>query len=171
MNSKTNLKVREIVGCNVDDIAKNISPRIATVVDIDDSGTVFIDFSGNISERLVAMLALSNDDLTILRDDYHDLQVLILFENNDARYPIITGLVTTKLENIKIGTVSSDVKLDQVFVDGRKQVIKADEELILACGKSSITLKKNGKVIVRGTDIVSRSSGGNKIRGAAVKIN
>ena len=50
-------------------------------------------------------------------------------------------------------------------------MIEAEEEMILCCGKSSITLKKNGKIILRGTDLVSRSSGGNKIRGATVKIN
>jgi hypothetical protein len=54
----------------------------------------------------------------------------------------------------------------------RKKVeIAADEELTLRCGKSSITLTKSGKVIVRGTKIVSRATGEHKIRGALVSLN
>jgi hypothetical protein len=55
---------------------------------------------------------------------------------------------------------------------GKKNVaIAADEELTLRCGKSSITLTKSGKVIVRGTKIVSRATGEHKIRGAQISLN
>ncbi|MCC6418741.1 MAG: hypothetical protein IT429_10940, partial [Gemmataceae bacterium] len=47
----------------------------------------------------------------------------------------------------------------------------AKEEIVLRCGKSSITLRKDGKVVVLGAEVVSRASGTNKIKGAAVRIN
>lgn len=54
----------------------------------------------------------------------------------------------------------------------RKTVaIEAEEDLTLRCGKSSITLTKDGKVIVRGTKIVSRATHENKIRGAQISLN
>jgi hypothetical protein len=43
--------------------------------------------------------------------------------------------------------------------------------VVLRCGDASITLTQAGKVIIRGNYIVSRSSGYNKIKGAAVDIN
>jgi hypothetical protein len=55
----------------------------------------------------------------------------------------------------------------------RERVIEiaADEKLTLQCGESSIVLSGDGSVIVRGTRIVSRSKGINRIKGAAVQIN
>jgi hypothetical protein len=55
----------------------------------------------------------------------------------------------------------------------RERVIEiaADEKLTLQCGESSIVLSGDGSVIIRGTRIVSRSKGINRIKGAAVQIN
>lgn len=50
-------------------------------------------------------------------------------------------------------------------------VLTADREIVLQVGKASITLTKAGKIILRGTYVVSRSSGVNKIKGGSVQIN
>jgi hypothetical protein len=50
-------------------------------------------------------------------------------------------------------------------------MFEATEEISITCGKSSITLRKDGRVVIKGTDLVSRAARTNKIRGAAVKIN
>jgi hypothetical protein len=50
-------------------------------------------------------------------------------------------------------------------------VIEAEREIILKCGEASITLTRAGKVIIRGNYILSRSTGYNKIKGAAIDIN
>jgi len=49
--------------------------------------------------------------------------------------------------------------------------IAADEKLTLQCGESSIVLSGDGTVVIRGTRVVSRSKGINRIKGAAVQIN
>lgn len=53
---------------------------------------------------------------------------------------------------------------------GRRKVAAA-RALELRCGKASITLRRDGKVVVRGTHVVSASSGPNKIKGASVALN
>jgi hypothetical protein len=58
-----------------------------------------------------------------------------------------------------------------VIIDGRRLVLEGHEEIVLRCGRGSITLTANGKIVLKGTELVSRSSGTNKIRGAAVNIN
>lgn len=149
---------------------QKIGPIIGTVKKIDDDGRVFVDFSGNSSDQLTAALAISKSDMISLYNSDSNVRVLILFENNDIRRPVITGLIKEIIDS----QIEKEVKLEPIeklLIDGQKHVIKANEEIILCCGKSSITLKKNGKIILRGTDLVSRSSGSNKIRGASVKIN
>jgi hypothetical protein len=58
-----------------------------------------------------------------------------------------------------------------LLVDGRRVVVEATREIVLRCGKASITLTRAGKIILRGTHVVSRSSGANRVQGSQVKIN
>ena len=50
-------------------------------------------------------------------------------------------------------------------------VLSAQEEIVLRCGKASITLTKAGKVLIEGAYVLSRSSGVNRIRGGSVQLN
>src|SRR4051812_15153812 len=49
--------------------------------------------------------------------------------------------------------------------------ICAEKEIVLRCGKASITLTRSGKILIRGTYVLSRSSGAQRIQGASVQIN
>jgi hypothetical protein len=64
-------------------------------------------------------------------------------------------------------------KPDQVEVDadGKRMIVSAREELVLRCGKASITLTKAGKVLIKGSYLLSRSSGVNRIKGGSVQLN
>jgi hypothetical protein len=50
-------------------------------------------------------------------------------------------------------------------------VIEGRDEVVLRCGQGSITLRADGKIVIKGTQLVSRASDTNKIRGASVQIN
>ena len=98
--------------------------------------------------------------------------VLLVFENGDPALPIIVGILHDTLYPPALTkTKTFSMERHDIIVDGRKMVFDAKEEIVLRCGKSSIMLKKDGKVIVKGSQIVSRSSGTNKIKGASVRIN
>jgi hypothetical protein len=49
--------------------------------------------------------------------------------------------------------------------------LEAQEEIVLKCGEGSITLRKDGKIIIKGTHLLSRASGPNRIKGGSVQIN
>lgn len=49
--------------------------------------------------------------------------------------------------------------------------ISAPQELVLECGRASIVLTRAGKVLIRGAYVASRSTGLQRITGAAVQIN
>ncbi len=49
--------------------------------------------------------------------------------------------------------------------------IVADSKLVLRCGEGSLTVREDGTVIVKGSRILSRSKGVNKIKGASVQLN
>jgi hypothetical protein len=47
----------------------------------------------------------------------------------------------------------------------------APEQLVLRCGKASITLTKAGKVLIEGSYVSSKSTGVNRIKGGSVQLN
>ena len=56
-------------------------------------------------------------------------------------------------------------------VDNERLVLTADKEIVLRCGKASITLTRAGKILIRGAYLLSRSSGVNRIKGGSVQLN
>ena len=50
-------------------------------------------------------------------------------------------------------------------------VIEGEHEVTLRCGDASITLRRDGKLVLRGAYIETTAKGLNRIRGGSVKIN
>lgn len=50
-------------------------------------------------------------------------------------------------------------------------LIEARREMTLRCGKASITMTADGRVTIRGTPVLSRSDGPNRVQGASVQLN
>jgi hypothetical protein len=94
--------------------------------------------------------------------------VVVLFDHNDVRRPIVIGVVQEPRRDDAIHTEGDEVVVQQ---DDERLVLRAEREITLRCGDASITLTRAGKVIIKGRYVVSRSSGCNKIKGAAVEIN
>jgi hypothetical protein len=95
--------------------------------------------------------------------------VVLLFENADPLRPIIVGLLESKPRDADPQPGRSPVV--EADVDGKRVRVTAEDEIVLQCGQSSITLRRNGRVIIRGTHVESVSDGTNRIRGGQVRIN
>ncbi len=93
-------------------------------------------------------------------------EVLVAFESGDARYPYIVGLLWELGQN-----PPTQAKPIEAKVDGEQVVIEGKKEIVLKCGKASITLTRAGKVLIRGSYVLSRSSGVNRIKGGSVQVN
>ncbi|MEO8341093.1 MAG: DUF6484 domain-containing protein [Nitrospirota bacterium] len=93
-------------------------------------------------------------------------EVLVVFESSDVRCPYIVGLIWEPEQNppTQAGPIEAKVDGEQVVIEGKK-------EIVLKCGKASITLTRAGKVLIRGAYVLSRSSGVNRIKGGSVQVN
>ena len=92
--------------------------------------------------------------------------VVLNFENGNPQKPIIIGLLTPTTPPPKANAASLAVTAD----DDRLE-LTAEREIVLRCGRASITLTRAGKVLIRGAYVLSRSSGANRIKGGSVQIN
>ena len=73
--------------------------------------------------------------------------------------PVDTSAITdaNKVKANFLSTIA-DKRTDDVVVDGKHVQLEAQEELQLRCGKGSITLTRDGRIVAKGTDIVSRAA-------------
>ena len=94
--------------------------------------------------------------------------VVCVFDQGDLRRPIVIGMVCQSGLSATASAAEPHVTVD---ADNERLVLSAEREVTLQCGEASITLTRAGKVVISGTYVVSRSSGYNKIKGAAVDIN
>lgn len=131
---------------------------------------VLVDFPGSPAEAPIAarsMVPVSAAD--------QGRAVALMFEEGDVGRPLLMGMIhepepiEAEAEAIEAeGALAQDL---QVEADGERVVVSADKELVLRCGKASITLTQAGKIVIRGAYVLTRSSGVNRIQGGSVQIN
>lgn len=153
---------------------------IGTLEEIDKQGQPLVDFSENSSDQpLPAMTTLG------LTQTHVGRQIALLFANGDLQSPVIMGMIHSPLQDMleNFGQartdeeseneveLESDLKVDDVLIDGKKIIFEAKEEIVLKCGESSITLTKAGKILIRGKYLLNRSTGVNRIMGGSVQVN
>ena len=134
---------------------------VARLVGFDDAGRPLVRFAEAPGpEPLAARAAPALSAEHVGRD------VAILCESGNPTQPIIVGLMhRAKIDAAEtadpVGSRREEVDLD----------LSAQRQITLRCGKASITLTRAGKIIVRGTYVLSRSSGVNKIKGGSIQLN
>jgi hypothetical protein len=94
-------------------------------------------------------------------------RVVLMFEGADAARPIVMGVLRAG-EGAPLAEQPGQVEVD---ADGERLIVSAKEQLVLRCGKASITLTKAGKVLIQGSYVLSRSSGVNRVKGGSVQLN
>ena len=94
-------------------------------------------------------------------------RVVLSFEGADPLKPIVMGVVR------KAGRWPTDDPPRQVSIeaDGERLLIDAARELVLRCGKASITLTSSGKILIEGTSVSSRASGVVRVKGGSIELN
>ena len=143
--------------------------RVGQIVELNERGEALVDFPGNSLGPVGARSAIGVD-VRITEDIAANAPVLLAFENGDPTLPIIVGFVRKTL-GPPPGMQGNPECPSMVSLSGRSIAFEAMDQIVLRCGKSSVTLRSDGKVIVKGSEIVNRSSGTHKIKSGAVKIN
>jgi hypothetical protein len=104
-----------------------------------------------------------------------DREVVLAFESGELARPIVIGVLCRPADQGTSGacvTRPTVIKpIVQATLDGEQLVFSAEKEIVLRCGEASLTLTRAGKVLIRGTYLLSRSSGVNRIKGGSVQIN
>jgi hypothetical protein len=94
-------------------------------------------------------------------------EVVLAYEQGDPARPIVLAVLRGTGADLS-PSVQDIVEMD---LDGQRLLVQARKELVLRCGKASITLTRAGKILIDGSYVLSRSRGPNRIQGGSVQIN
>jgi hypothetical protein len=86
-------------------------------------------------------------------------EVALTFVGGDPTRPII------------LDKIARPATFSTTTIHHRELVFEADRQITLRCGKSSVTLTRDGKVVICGKDLLSRASSVNRIRGGVIQLN
>jgi Domain of unknown function (DUF6484) len=125
-------------------------------------GEPLVDFPGNPAGQPAPAVST-----VPLEAAFAGRECVLAFEDGDAGRPILVGLTQAPLAP----EIVSPQKSVETVVDGKRLVLTAEDEIVLRCGRASITLTRAGKILIRGAYLLNRSSGVNRIKGGSVQIN
>ena len=170
-----------------------LGSRVGWIAGVNAAHGVLVDYEGNPRGPLPARSTVPLDAKTIEAAVTTKQGVVLLFDKGNPSAPLIMGLLqpssTTPLLDELLGAPPSSApplpagtpangstalpvpSRVEAKVDGKRVVIEGKDEIVLTCGQASITLKRNGKVVIKGVQLETRASGVNRIKGGSVQIN
>jgi hypothetical protein len=133
---------------------------IGRVVGLGAQGEPIVDFPGNPAGAPVPALATARYDLAP-----PGAAVALMFLMGDPARPLALGVVAPQGDPHPAEAASEPDMPPECLT------LTAGREIVLQCGRASITLTRAGKILLRGAYVSSRSSGMQRITGASVHIN
>ncbi|WP_157652788.1 DUF6484 domain-containing protein [Burkholderia ubonensis] len=142
---------------------------LGTIVNVGPNHGVWIDYVDNPDGApLVAICAANITAADVGRE------VVLAFAQGDPGQPIVLGLLRRhEVDNqVESGTgIHSAVPTAGSAADASHVCLEAAEAMTLRCGRASLTLNKDGRVIVRGMNVATYADGTLRLRGAVVELN
>lgn len=144
-------------------------PAIGTILaSREDNGAMLlvVDFPGAPQGPVAARLGVALTAERIQTAIAQRQPAVLIFEKGDPLLPVVVGLVESRptVPAVPPSVIEADV-------DGKRVRVVAQDEIVLQCGQASVTLRRNGRVVIRGTYVETQSEGTNRIKGGQVQIN
>lgn len=134
-------------------------------------GEVRVTFAGT-TYPVAARVFVGIDDAALKRAAEEQSEAVLLFEDGDPSRPLLIGLLRSAaplVDALLAGLLVDEEKVARI--DGKRVTIEGKEEVVLQCGKASLTLRRDGKVELRGVNVVTQADQVHKIRGGKVQVN
>lgn len=149
--------------------------RVGRIVRTREQGQVLVDFDGNMEGPLEARSTVELPPEQLRAAIAGQRPVELRFEDGDPRRPVVVAIapvisLNDLLQGLRRPSGEEDEDTVPAGEDGAR-VIQARDELVLQCGNASITLRRNGKVIIKGTYVETHAEGVNRIKGGSVQVN
>lgn len=129
--------------------------RRGTVMQVDDAGGILVLFGDREEAVRCSRLVVSDDDPLTL----HPGDSVLVWGTETADEAVVVG---------RIGPAHGERAPDEAPA---VLTIEAKQSLTLRVGDGSITIRDDGKILIKGKDLVSHAQRLNRIKGGSVSIN
>jgi hypothetical protein len=130
--------------------------RLGHVVSVEPRGPANVLLEGSDEAVQCDMLETTSAAQLSLRDGD---KVLIWHPGEGDQRPVVLGRIGSSPGEHPRNAISEEL------------LIEARKNLTLKCGAGSITIREDGKILIKGKDLVSHAQRLNRIKGGAVQIN
>ena len=155
MSLNTLIKNAEIQSNDVEGVC------VGKIVGIAENGRAIVDYPGNQSGPIEANTAA--DTSNVPQDKVNGLPVILVVDREGENLPVIIGVVRD--------TFFTATQPEESQEPDKTLSLEAKDEIVMRCGKSSLTMRNDGKIVVSGTQLTSRATCTNRIKGGSVAIN
>jgi hypothetical protein len=155
-------KVREAAPDTAQELSRLDGVVIGVLMGFDEGGAPLVVFPGNPVEQAVPARTTAR-----LEHDHIGSEVALMFEQGDPARPLVMG----RILHPEVALGAGGNQRFRATIDDQRLELRAEREIVLRCGKASITLTRAGKILLRGAYLFSRSTGVNKIKGGSVQLN
>ena len=135
---------------------------IGLLVGVNESGEPLIAFADNPAET-----AMPARCTTEIKAADTGREVALMFEAGDVKRPLIIGFIQHPGQDQN----DNSKQAMNTTLDDEEIVLSAKRNITLKCGKSSITLTRTGKILIKGEYLSSHSTGVNRIKGGSIQLN
>jgi hypothetical protein len=135
-------------------------------------GEVRVERAGSPGRAVAARVSAALDDAALEAAARRGQEALLLFEGGDPSRPVLVALLrsaTPLVDALLSDPLPPAGKVARL--DGRRVLLEGEEEVVLQCGRASLTLRRDGRVVLRGVNVVTQAEQVQKIRGGKVQIN
>ncbi len=135
---------------------------------IDEEGRVLFRAEGSAQTPVPVAIGLAISDGALAKAARLGQRALVVLTDDPAPRWVLVGLVRER-----VGAAARDARPGEleVRVDGETLRLSAERQIELRCGKSSLLLRHDGRVVLSGNYVVSASRGPMKIKGATIALN
>lgn len=136
-------------------------PRVPGVVigevrGIDGEGRIWLDLPPPWESAELAVCCLCRMDQLAA-----GAPVAVMFQEENPLMAVVVGPIVAELRRSPVGSQSLPQSIE----------LAAEQQITLRCGKASIQMLRDGSLRIRGSELLSRASGTNRIRGGNIQIN
>ncbi len=139
------------------------APILGRLAGLDDDGRLLVRVERGPAHpaRLLADL----DAGQLGRKEMIGREVLLVHLEGDTTRPVVIGLLAP------LEPAAQAAAPAEIMADGQRLHIEAKREIVLKCGQGSITIREDGKIVIKGTHLLSRATKTQRIKGGRVDIN
>lgn len=151
-----------------EDVDRSVGRAITGHLDgVDDEGRILFRAEGT-EDRFPVSIGIAASDKELVQAAWLGRRALVVRTADPSSRAVLVSLVRERVsldESVHTGCGIT------ARIDGEVVRIKAESEIELRCGKSSLVMRKDGRIELHGTNVLSRSRGPNRVKGATIELN